>query len=122
MSDARVGKGAAAWGLPWAVAALVAGFAGGCTPRHRPPPRMEVEVNSQTVYEIDGRICAKKEFEIRVGALKEVPKTWYCKETTKGGRTGWQLTDDQGRRYSYLAESDGAGARLSLRRLDEPRP
>jgi hypothetical protein len=39
-------------------------------------------------YLINNKSVSRKEFETFLGTLNEVPDTWFCAETNKGGVTG----------------------------------
>jgi len=58
-------------------------------------------------YKINDSIVTQKKFDLFLSSLKEVERTWYCKKTTTGGKTGYDVTDKNGTIYTYIAVTDG---------------
>jgi hypothetical protein len=67
------------------------------------------------IYLIDGKSVAKEEFNKFLSTLKEVPGTWFCAETNKGGRTGWDARDDKGVVYEYRCYSESNNSKQTIR-------
>jgi hypothetical protein len=65
-------------------------------------------------YLINNKSVSRKEFETFLATLKEVPGTWFCAETNKGGVTGYDALDSKGVVYRYRSESSPDGARNTL--------
>jgi hypothetical protein len=70
---------------------------------------------------IEGRVVSPAEFDAFLATLVEIPHTWYCAESTNGGRTGYDAQDAQGVRWTYCAISEGATNTSSLERTGAPR-
>jgi hypothetical protein len=56
-----------------------------------------------------------KSFVDSLGAMEEVPHTWYCGESTTGGRTGYQAKDKSGTVWIFdaISESDRNETRIN---------
>jgi hypothetical protein len=65
-------------------------------------------------YLIDNKSVSKNEFEVFLAKLKQVPGTWFCAETSKGGVTGYDVGDNKGGLYSYKSESSSNGSLNTL--------
>jgi hypothetical protein len=59
-----------------------------------------------TIYTINDSAVTEKKFNEFLTGLKEIEGTWYCAETTTGGRTGYEAKDKNGMVYVYKAETD----------------
>jgi len=57
-------------------------------------------------YSIDNKEVSKEEFERFLANLKEVHNTWFCAETSTGGTTGYDATDQHGIIYEFRSTSD----------------
>lgn len=49
-----------------------------------------------SVFLIEDKSVSKNEFDKFLATLKENPNTWFCAETTNGGRTGYDASDIEG--------------------------
>ena len=73
------------------------------------------DVSIDGSYLIDGNSVTKDVFEKYLSTLKEVPGTWFCAETNKGGRTGWDARDDKGVVYEYRCYSESNNSKQTIR-------
>ena len=76
--------------------------------------------NSKTEYSIDNKKVSEKSFNKFLSGLTEIKGTWYCAETTTGGRTGYDMKDKNGIVYKYCASSDLNESKISLSKKDVP--
>jgi hypothetical protein len=67
-------------------------------------------------YAIDGKAVEKKEFDAFIATLKEVPHTWYCGESTRGGITGYEGVNAQGTVYVCRFISENGSSRSTITR------
>jgi len=70
------------------------------------------------IFAVDGEPTTREAFEARLEALTEVPGTWFCDETDEGGDAGYDATDADGCRWTYVAETGSSGTRSSLRKVE----
>jgi hypothetical protein len=70
----------------------------------------------KTEYSIDDREASKGEFEKFLKTLKQIPHTWFCAETTKGGITGYDAEDKNGVKYEYRAYSETGNNKSSIKK------
>ncbi len=75
---------------------------------------------SAQTFHVDGAVVDRDAFNAFLATLTEVPHTWYCAESTEGGTTGYDGTDADGVRWTYLAETDSQGTRNTVVRTDRP--
>jgi hypothetical protein len=68
-----------------------------------------------SVFFIEDKPVSKNEFDKFLATLKENPNTWFCAETNKGGRTGYDASDIEGVVYEVRFISE-EGATGSIRR------
>ena len=53
---------------------------------------------------MNGKVVTQKEFKSFLATLKELPGTWFCKETTTGGSSGYAVKDTiTGIVYQYVS-------------------
>jgi hypothetical protein len=72
--------------------------------------------NNTSEYKIDGAIVEKKTFDAFLATLKEVPHTWFCGESTRGGMTGYDGVNAQGTVYICRFVSENGSSRLTITR------
>jgi hypothetical protein len=69
-------------------------------------------------YSIDNKEVSKEEFERFLANLKELYNTWFCAETSTGGTTGYDATDQHGVIYEFQATSDSGKNTNTLRKKE----
>lgn len=73
------------------------------------------EINTQMdEYKIDGKLVTEKEFNTFLANLKELPNTWFCKITSKGGCTGYSAKDKNDIIYDYRCCTENKISKCSL--------
>jgi hypothetical protein len=70
----------------------------------------------KSIYTIDDKEVTKEIFDAFLAGLKEVPHTWFCAETDKGGITGYDGADEHGVVYEYRAISEPGNNKCSIRK------
>jgi hypothetical protein len=73
-------------------------------------------------YKINDKVVSKEEFDKFLKSLKEVPHTWFCAETTNGGMTGYDATDQNGTVYEYRAVTDNGISRSTILKKGSLKP
>src|ERR1035438_1215619 len=65
-------------------------------------------------YQIENKTVGQKEFETFLSSLKELEHTWFCAETSTGGRTGYDAQDKNGIVYEYRAITENKKSRSMI--------
>ncbi len=68
------------------------------------------------VYQINDLPVTKKSFNKLLSSLKELTHTWFCAETTAGGRTGYEAVDKKGVIYEVRFESEYGNSISSIKK------
>ena len=70
--------------------------------------RVEKQENAKPIQEnfINGKKVSDEEFQSFLKTLKEIPDTWFCAKTSRGGRTGFNGKDETGNIYEYRSVSE----------------
>ncbi len=74
-------------------------------------PRADPQVDrtSAEVYVLDRKTVDRHAFESFEASTTAVQGTWYCRDKSDGGETGWDATDDRGVVYEvrYIQDAEG---------------
>lgn len=71
-------------------------------------------------FYIEDKKVTEVAFNKLLKSLTEIEGTWYCAETTTGGRTGYRAKDKQGKVYVYTATTDNGKTISTLKKKAEP--
>jgi hypothetical protein len=70
------------------------------------------------MYKINDRVVTQEEFTKKLAALTMIANSWYCAETSDGGRTGYKAKDQDGILYDVI-ETSGKENSSIIRQLPE---